>query len=156
MRRTRPGDVDTVVALVGELADYERAPEACTLTAAQLHRALFGERPALHGHVAEIGGRVVGMALWFLTFSTWDGVHGIHLEDLYVRPQHRGAGVGGALLAELGAECVRRGYSRLEFSVLDWNEPALRVYRAMGAVPMDEWTVHRISGPALRALGGAG
>jgi GNAT superfamily N-acetyltransferase len=156
IRRVGRDDVETVVALVHELADYERAPDECTLTPEQLDRALFGPQPALFGHVAELDGRIAGTALWFLTFSTWNGVHGIHLEDLYVRPRHRGAGLGGALLAELAAECVRRGYSRLEFSVLDWNEPALRVYRAMGAEPMSEWTVHRITGPALEALGAAG
>lgn len=152
IRRVEPHDVDTVVGLVHELAAYERAPEECTLTSEQLHAGLFAERPAVFGHVAEVGGTVVGTALWFLTYSTWDGVHGIHLEDYYVRPEHRGAGVGRALMAELAAECLRCGYSRLEFSVLDWNEPALRVYRAMNAEPMSEWTVHRLTGPALRAL----
>jgi GNAT superfamily N-acetyltransferase len=157
VRRVRPADVDAVVALVHELADYERAPEECTLTAAQLHTALFDDDPAVFGHVAVVGGEVVGgevvgIALWFLTFSTWDGVHGIHLEDLYVSPAHRRGGVGLALLAELAAECTRRGFSRLEWSVLDWNSPALDFYAAIGAVGLDGWTVHRLTGDPLAAL----
>jgi GNAT superfamily N-acetyltransferase len=152
VRRVRPADVDAVVALVHELADYERAPEECTLTAAQLHSALFGDDPAVFGHVAVVGGEVVGIALWFLTFSTWDGVHGIHLEDLYVAPTCRRGGVGLALLAELAAECTCRGFSRLEWSVLDWNTPALDFYAAIGAVGMDGWTVHRLTGDPLAAL----
>jgi GNAT superfamily N-acetyltransferase len=96
---------------------------------------------------------VAGFALWFLNFSTWTGRHGIYLEDLYVRPELRGCGYGTALLGELARLCVERGYARLEWSVLDWNEPAIAFYRALGAVPMDGWTVHRLSGHALRRLG---
>lgn len=152
VRRIEPRDVETVVGLVHELAAYERAPEECHVVGEQLDRALFGTEPALFGHVAEVDGMVVAFALWFLTYSTWDGAHGIHLEDLYVRPEHRGAGLGRALLAALAGICVDRGYTRLEFSVLDWNEPALRAYRGVGAEPLDEWTVHRVGGPALRDL----
>lgn len=144
-----------VVALVHDLAAYERAPDQCRLTDEQLRAALFAERPALFGHVAEVGGEVVGCALWFLNFSTWDGVHGIYVEDLMVRPEHRGAGLGRALLAELAAECVRRGYSRLQWWVLDWNEAAIGFYRRVGAEPMDEWTVFRVSGDGLAALAAA-
>jgi GNAT superfamily N-acetyltransferase len=153
VRDVTPDDVDAVVGLVHELAAYERAAEDCALTAAQLHAALFGPAPALFGHVAVVDGAVVGCALWFLNFSTWRGVHGIYLEDLYVRPQHRGAGLGRALLARLAAVCVERGYGRLEWWVLDWNAPSIGFYRSLGAVPMDEWTVFRLDGAALTALG---
>jgi GNAT superfamily N-acetyltransferase len=151
IRRVRESDVDAVVGLVYELAAYEKAPQDCHLTAEQLRAALFGEAPALFGHVAESGGVVVGCALWFLNFSTWRGVHGIYLEDLYVSESQRGSGLGKALLAALADECVRRGLERLEWSVLDWN-PATEFYRAMDAVPMDEWTVYRLTEEPLRAL----
>jgi len=151
IRPTTPDDVPAVVELVHELAAYEKAPHECHLTTEQLHAALFAEQPALFGHVAEVDGQVVGFTLWFLNFSTWRGVHGIYLEDLYVRPEFRGKGIGKALLAELAAECVRRGYARLEWWVLDWN-PATKFYRALGAVPMDEWTVYRLTDEPLTAL----
>ncbi len=153
IREVRPEDVPAVVALVHELADYERSAEMCGLTAEQLHAALFAPAPALFGHVAELDGEVVGFALWFLSFSTWRGVHGMYLEDLYVRPECRGHGFGRALLARLAAVCVERGYARLEWSVLDWNSPAIGFYRSLGAVAMDEWTVNRLDGDALAALG---
>jgi GNAT superfamily N-acetyltransferase len=152
IRRIQESDVDAVVRLVYELADYERAPDECHLTSDQLAAALFGESPALFGHVAEVDGEVVGCALWFLSFSTWRGVHGIYLEDLYVRPEQRGSGLGKALLAALARECVDRGLQRLEWSVLDWNEPAIGFYKSIGAAPMDEWTVHRLTDDALKAL----
>ncbi|MBE9375832.1 GNAT family N-acetyltransferase [Saccharopolyspora sp. HNM0983] len=141
-----------MVELVHELADYERAPDECVLTTEQLHTALFGQAPALFGHVADSAAGVAGLALWFRNFSTWEGVHGIYLEDLYVRPQQRGAGLGGALLRELAQECVRHGYARLEWSVLNWNRPAIDFYEAAGAVALDEWTGYRLSGPALTAF----
>jgi len=149
VRRITPQDVPAVVRLVHALAEYEEAAEQCHLTADQLRTALFGEQPALHGHVAEAGGQVVGFALWFLNFSTWNGVHGIYLEDLFVLPEHRGSGLGKALLRTLAQLCVERGYSRLEWSVLDWNTPAIEFYESVGAVGMDEWTVHRLTGEAL-------
>src|ERR1700742_2133868 len=149
IRRIRPSDVDRAVELVHELAAYEKAPDECRLTAEQLRTALFGPAPALFGHVAELDGEVVGMALWFLNFSTWDGVHGIYLEDLFVRPEHRGSGLGRALLTALAEECVARGYSRLQWWVLNWNEPAINFYRRLGAVPMAEWTVFRLAGDPL-------
>ncbi|OZM73715.1 GNAT family N-acetyltransferase [Amycolatopsis antarctica] len=151
IRRVTEADAEAVVGLVHELAEFERAPEECHLTAAQLRAALFGDAPALYGHVAEIGGEVVGCALWFLNFSTWRGVHGIYLEDLYVQPARRGSGLGKALLATLAEECVRRGYERLEWWVLDWN-PATGFYRSLGAVAMDEWTVYRLTDGPLRSL----
>ncbi|WP_253258383.1 GNAT family N-acetyltransferase [Pseudonocardia sp. N23] len=154
VRPIEQDDVDAVVALVFELAEYEREPESCHLTSGQLHSALFGPAPALFGHVAVADGRVVGCALWFLNFSTWEGVHGIHLEDLYVQPSHRGHGLGLRLLATLAAECTRRGFARLEWSVLDWNTPSIEFYRALGAVGMDEWTNFRLDGQALSALSG--
>jgi GNAT superfamily N-acetyltransferase len=152
IRRVAPSDVDRVVALTHELADYEKAPDECHLTVEQLHTALFGHRPALFGHVAEVDGEVVGFAVWFLSFSTWRGVHGLYLEDLFVRPEHRGSGLGRALLAALARECVEHGYARFEWSVLNWNTPTIEFYRSVGAVPMDEWTRYLLTNDALRAL----
>lgn len=152
VRAVRPDDVAAVVALVHELAHYEREARSCLLTAGQLHTALFGPAPALFGDVAEHDGEVVGCALWFLNFSTWRGGHGIHLEDLYVRPTHRGSGLGRALLARLAAVCAERGYPRLEWAVLDWNEPSIGFYRAIGAAPLDGWTTFRLDGDALERL----
>jgi GNAT superfamily N-acetyltransferase len=149
VRRIEPGDVPAVVGLVRELAEYEESAHEVRLTADQLTAALFGDSPALFGHVAERDGAVVGVALWFLNFSTWRGTHGIHLEDLYVQPAHRGTGLGRELLRTLAATCVERGYDRLEWSVLDWNEPSIAFYRAAGAVPMDGWTVFRLTDDAL-------
>lgn len=153
IRRIVEEDVAAAVGLVHELAEYEREPASCLLTPDQLAAALFGPAPAVFGHVAEVGGEVVGCALWFLNFSTWRGVHGVYLEDLYVRPAHRGAGLGRALLAALAAECTERGYARLEWSVLDWNAPSIAFYRSLGAVSMDGWTTFRLDGDALTALG---
>ena len=149
VRPIRPEDVPAVVGLVRELADYEKALHEARLTEEQLSGALFGDAPALFGHVALHGDEVVGTALWFLNFSTWRGTHGIYLEDLYVSPAHRGTGLGRELLRTLAAVCVERGYSRLEWSVLDWNTPSIEFYKAAGAVPMDEWTVFRLTDDAL-------
>ena len=149
IRDADPGDVDAIVRLVGDLAEYERARHEVQIDAASLHAALFGPAPAVFAHVAVVDGEVVGFALWFLSFSTWIGRHGIYLEDLYVRPEHRGGGHGRALLATLAQIAVDRGYGRLEWAVLDWNEPALAFYRSLGAVALDEWTVHRLTGDAL-------
>jgi GNAT superfamily N-acetyltransferase len=149
VRPVRPDDVPAVVGLVRELADYEKALHEVRLTEAQLTAALFGDSPALFGHVAERDGEVVGIALWFLNFSTWRGTHGIYLEDLYVSPRHRGSGLGRELLRTLAALCVERGYSRLEWWVLDWNTPSIDFYQAAGAVAMDEWTVFRLTDDAL-------
>jgi GNAT superfamily N-acetyltransferase len=154
VRPIRPDDVPAAVALVRELADYEKALHEVRLTEQQLTDCLFGDSPALFGHVATAedgvhAGEVVGIALWFLNFSTWRGTHGIYLEDLYVSPGHRGTGLGKELLRTLAAVCVERGYSRLEWSVLDWNTPSIEFYKAAGAVPMDEWTVFRLTDDAL-------
>jgi GNAT superfamily N-acetyltransferase len=145
-------DVPAVVALVHELAEYEREPDSCHLTEEGLERALFAPEPALFGHVAEVDGEVVGLALWFVNFSTWRGIHGIFLEDLYVRPTQRGSGLGRQLVAELARVCVERDYKRLEWVVLDWNEPAIGFYRALGATTMHGWSINRLSDDGLREL----
>lgn len=153
LREARPSDVTEIVAMVHDLAAYEREPQSCLLTDDQLHAALFGPVPALFGHVAEHDGRSAGFALWFLNFSTWRGVHGIYLEDLYVRPELRGHGIGRALLATLAGICVERRYGRLEWSVLNWNAPSIGFYRSLGAVTMDDWTTFRLDGDPLTELG---
>ncbi|WP_447004221.1 GNAT family N-acetyltransferase [Saccharothrix isguenensis] len=153
VRRIREEDVPVVIELVEELAGYERARHECHMTAGQLHEALFRPSPALFGHVAEVDGRVVGTALWFLNFSTWRGTHGIYLEDLFVQPSQRGSGLGRALLQALAEECVAHGYARLEWSVLDWNTPAIGFYKSLGAIPTDEWTTFRLTDDSLTRLG---
>lgn len=153
LRDAVPQDVPLVLDMIRELAEYEREPDAVEATEELLADALFAPQPALFCLIAETdAGEPAGFALWFLNFSTWLGRHGIYLEDLYVRPQFRGQGYGKALLAELASICVERGYGRLEWWVLDWNEPAISFYRSLGATPMDEWTVHRVTGDTLRDL----
>ena len=154
VRTARPDDVPDVLALVRELATYEREPDAVETTEQMLHDALFGPSPVASCHVAVLDGQVVGMALWYVTFSTWKGVPGLWLEDLFVRESARGTGLGRALLQTLAAVCVDRGYARFEWWVLDWNAPAIGFYASLGAVPQDEWTVHRVDGAALRGLAG--
>ena len=154
IRPARPQDVPQIHLLIRELADYEKSLDQVTATEEDLRRALFGERPAVFAHVAEQDGAVAGFALWFLNYSTWLGRHGIWLEDLYVTPRLRGTGLGRALLAELARICVRSGYGRLDWWVLDWNSAARGFYTSLGAAAMDDWTVHRISGEDLRALAG--
>ena len=156
IRPARPADVPAILQLIKELADYERAPRAVEATEDLLHDALFCAEPRVHAHLVEQDGEVVGFALWFLNFSTWLGRHGLYLEDLYVKPSHRGQGHGRALLAELARICVDRGYGRMEWWVLDWNEPAIEFYRSIGAIAMDEWTVQRVTGDALAALAASG
>ena len=153
VRRARPEDIPAIVELVHALAEYERAPDECHLTGDQLDVALFGDNPAVSCHVAEQEGEVVGCAIWFLSFSTWRGVHGIYLEDLFVRPETRGTGLGKALLAALAQECIANGYERLEWSVLNWNTPAIDFYKSLGAAPQDEWTTYRLTDRALMDLG---
>ncbi|MEU7058058.1 GNAT family N-acetyltransferase [Streptomyces sp. NPDC046197] len=153
IRTATPADVPVIHTLIRELAEYEKAPDEARATREQLFEALFGEHPAAFAHVAQApDGEVVGFALWFLNFSTWRGVHGIYLEDLYVRPEARGAGHGKALLRELARICAERGYERLEWSVLDWNRPSIAFYESLGARPQDEWTVYRLTDGALTAL----
>ncbi len=145
-------DVDDMVALVHELAEFEKAPDECHLTAGRLRASLFGEDPVAHALVAEQDGAVVGVAIWFRTFSTWEGVAGMHLEDLYVRPVHRGGGHGARLLAALARICDERGWARLEWNVLDWNAQAIGFYERLGASPNDGWTTWRLTGPPLAGL----
>lgn len=154
VRRALPDDVSRICQLVRDLAEYERAADEAQMTDAQLHQALFGEQVSLYGHVAEVDGDIVGFAMWFRNFSTWRGRHGIYLEDLFVAPEHRGSGLGKALLAALARECVTQGYPRLEWWVLNWNEPSIAFYRSLGAVAMDEWTVFRLTDQALSELAG--
>lgn len=151
IRSATAGDVDAIHGLICDLADYERARDQVRATPEQLRTALFGPTPAVFALVAETDGEVVGFALYFLSFSTWEGVHGIYLEDLYVRPTQRGTGRGTALLTALAAIAVARGYARVEWSVLDWNTPSIGFYRRLGAVAMDEWTIFRLAGGALTA-----
>lgn len=151
VREAVVSDVEAIHALVRELAEYERSADSVRSGPEDLMAALFGPQPAAYALVVEAGGAVVGFALYFLNYSTWTGVHGIYLEDLFVRPGHRGSGLGKALLLALAELAVARGYGRLEWSVLDWNQPAIDFYRRVGAVAMDEWTVYRLAGDALTA-----
>ena len=169
LRPAEPADVPEILGMIRDLAEYERAPDEAKATEEQLTALLFGGRipgvqattpsgaPAAYAHVVEHhdpvrGYRLGAFALWFLNTSTWTGTHGVYLEDLYVRPELRGSGYGQALLRSLAQVCLERGYRRLEWWVLDWNEPALGFYRSIGATPMDEWTVHRVTGDALARL----
>ncbi|MEU5881917.1 GNAT family N-acetyltransferase [Spirillospora sp. NPDC047279] len=153
IRPATPDDVPSILRLVHDLAAYEKAPDEVKATEDDLRTALFGADPKAFAHVAEHEGEVVGFALWFLNFSTWLGKHGIYLEDLYVDPAMRGHGYGRALLTRLARIAVERGYGRVEWSVLDWNTPAIGFYESLGAGAQDEWTVHRLTGDALRRLG---
>ncbi|GGQ05818.1 GNAT family N-acetyltransferase [Streptomyces roseolilacinus] len=154
IRSATAADVPVIHAMIRDLAEYEKALHEVRATEEQLHEALFGERAAAYAHVAQDeDGEVVGFALWFLNFSTWRGVHGVYLEDLYVRPEARGGGYGKALLRELARICVERGYERLEWSVLNWNTPSIDFYEALGARPQEEWTVYRLTDGALAELG---
>ena len=152
IRPARPADTGVIHALIQDLAAYERGLDQVTATEDDLRAALLAPQPSLFAHVAEADGQVVGFALWFISYSTWAGRHGIYLEDLYVTPEQRGHGHGRALLAGLARICVQRGYRRLEWWVLDWNTPARGFYASLGATAMDAWTVHRLTGPALAAL----
>jgi GNAT superfamily N-acetyltransferase len=152
VRPACPDDVPVLLELVRELAAYEREPDAVEATGPMLHAALFGAAPVASCSVAELDGEVVGFALWYVTFSTWKGLPGLWLEDLFVRPAARGTGLGTALLQSLAAVCVARGYARFEWWVLDWNAPAIGFYRSLGAVPQEEWTTFRVEGEALQEL----
>ncbi|WP_370186346.1 N-acetyltransferase family protein [Aeromicrobium sp.] len=153
VREARPEDVADIVAMVRELADYEKAVDQARMTSVQLYEALFGADPPAHALVAQSGeGRVVGFALWYRTFSTWDGVPGIHLEDLYVRPTRRGSGIGRGLLVALARIATERGYSRVEWDVLRWNSPAIRFYESLEAVPQEEWLAYRLTGKTIGRL----
>lgn len=154
IRPATPADVPVILALIRELALFEREPDAVEATEPMLAEALFGERPAAEALIAERDGAVAGFALFFHNFSTWKGRRGLYLEDLYVTPAARGAGVGTALLRHLAGIALDRGCARFEWSVLDWNVDAVAFYRAMGAVGLEEWTVQRVDGAALVRLAG--
>lgn len=159
IRRANKGDAPVILQLIKELAAYERAPDAVEATEAHLLATLFASDPRVFCDLIEVQDevqhgetRVAGMALWFLNYSTWQGKHGIYLEDLFVRPEFRGNGYGKALLKHLAQICTAEGYGRLQWWVLDWNQSAIDFYRSIGAEAMDEWTVFRVSGQALADL----
>ena len=154
IRKAVPADSALVFDLIRELADYERLAHEVDATEDQIAAALFGPEPRVFAEIAAWEGEPAGFALWFYNFSTFRGRHGIYLEDLFVRPAYRSKGIGRALLRHLARRCREEGLARLEWWVLDWNEPALRFYRSIGAAPMDEWTVQRVTGDALAALAG--
>jgi GNAT superfamily N-acetyltransferase len=155
VRAAVPSDVPTLLAMTCELAEYERAGHEVVATVESFGDALFGPAPRAFALVAEAGADVAGMAIYFVSFSTWTGRHGLYLEDLFVRLPFRRLGIGRALLAELAARAVERGYSRLEWAVLDWNEPAVAFYRSIGARPVDGWTTFRLAGDGLAAVAGS-
>jgi GNAT superfamily N-acetyltransferase len=152
IRPARPGDESDILRLIQALADYEREPDAVETTAEELRAHLFADVPRVFAHVAEQDGRVVGIAVWFLNFSTWTGRHGIYVEDLFVEPAVRGSGVALRLIRALATEAKAQGYARMEWAVLDWNEPAKAFYRRLGARHNQTWEPWRLDGEALAAL----
>ncbi len=152
IRRATPEDATTITEMIHTLAEFEDAADQCTVTEKQIAAALFGDTPTVFGHVAEVDGEIAAMALWFPNFSTWDGVAGIYLEDLFVRPRFRRRGLARALLATLAAECLDNGYTRLSWAVLNWNADAIALYDGVGGEPQREWTTYRLSGPRLAEL----
>lgn len=156
IRPAVPADAGLVLAFIRELADYEKLLHEVTASEADIARDLFGDNPRAFCDIAQWNGEPVGFALWFYNYSTFQGRHGIYLEDLFVRPQARGRGIGKALLAHLARRCRDEALGRLQWWVLDWNEPSIAFYRSLGAVPMDEWTVFRVEGEALAKLAEAG
>ena len=152
IRRARPNEAGVVLALIRELAEYEKLLHEVEATEAMIADALFGDNPRLFCDIAEWSGEVAGFAVWFVNFSTFSGRPGIYLEDLFVRPSLRGNGIGKALLSHLAKECVANNWSRLQWSVLDWNAPSIAFYKSLGAVMLDEWTICKVAGPALNAL----
>jgi GNAT superfamily N-acetyltransferase len=154
VRPATPADVAQMHNMIIELAEFEKAVHEVSATEADLHEALFGGT-SLFAHVIDSpdGDGLAGMAIWFLNYSTWDGKHGIYLEDLFVREKFRGQGFGTALMKELARIAVEKGYTRFQWWVLNWNQPAIDVYKKLGAAPMDEWTVYRLTGDSLTELG---
>jgi len=152
IRPARPGDRDLIFAFIRELAEYEKLLEHVDATAGDVERALFGASPRVFCDIAEAKGQAAGFALWFYNYSTFRGRHGIYLEDLFVRPAFRGRGLGKALLANLAKRAVAENCSRVEWSVLDWNEPSIAFYKSLGAKALDDWTIFRLSDEALRNL----
>lgn len=156
LREATRDDATGILACIQKLADYELEPDAVENTAEMLTESLFGDEPRVFANVVERDGAVVGIALWFLTYSTWTGRHGLWLEDLFVNEEERGRGYGKALIASLAAICAERDYSRMEWTVLDWNAPSIAFYRSIGAAPMDGWTTQRMTGDALASLAAHG
>ena len=152
LRPACAADAPLVLSFIRELAEYEKLAHDVVATQADIEAALFCERPRVFCDIAEQDGAPAGFALWFYTFSTFRGRHGIYLEDLYVRPEHRGAGIGKALLGGLARRCRAEGLARLEWAVLNWNAPSIAFYESLGAQPHDEWTVYRLADEALGAL----
>ena len=152
IRPARPGEASLALQFVRELAEYEKLSHEMEATEAMIDAALFGPQARASCDFAEWDGEAVGFALWFLNFSTFSGRAGIYLEDLFVRPAFRGRGIGKALMVHLARRCVEQGWSRLQWSVLDWNTPSIEFYKSLGAVLMDEWTICRVGGPDLTAL----
>src|ERR1700676_5755959 len=152
IRRARPDEAGLVLSLVRELSEYEKLLHEVEATEAMISDALFGSNVRLFCDIAEWNGEAAGFAVWFINFSTFSGRSGIYLEDLFVRPAQRGTGIGKALLVHLAKQCVENGWTRLQWSVLDWNTPAIEFYKSLGAVVLDQWTICRLDGPALTAL----
>ena len=150
IRLAKPKDIADIHRLIYELAVYEKAPEQMVATVDQINQSLFKDNPVAFCHVAEVDGQIVGIALWFLNYSTWLGKPGIYLEDLFVQPDYRGHGIGKGFMKTLAQLCTERGYERFQWWVLDWNKPSIEFYKSLGALPMDEWTVFRLSGDALK------
>jgi GNAT superfamily N-acetyltransferase len=153
IRQARRDDVATILQLIKDLALYERASDKVEATEKEILETFFAPNPSVFCDLIEIDGHVVAIAIWFLNYSTWQGKHGIYLEDLYVKPEFRGRGYGKALLQHLAKICQERGYGRFQWWVLDWNSPAIEFYKRLGAEAMDEWTIYRLSGEYLRELG---
>jgi GNAT superfamily N-acetyltransferase len=145
-------DLPKILQFIKDLAEYEKAPNEVVLSISDLEQSLFGANPQVYCLIAELGNEVAGFAVWHLNYSTWLGKHGIYLEDLYVDPKYRGQGHGKALLRKLAQICIERGYKRLQWWVLDWNQSAIDFYKSIGAEPMDQWTVFRVSGSSLEKL----
>jgi len=145
-------DLPKIIHFIKDLAEYEKAPNEVVLSISDLEQSLFGTNPQVYCLIAELENEVTGFAVWHLNYSTWLGKHGIYLEDLYVDPKYRGQGHGKALLRKLAQICVQRGYKRLQWWVLDWNQSAIDFYKSIGAEPMDQWTVFRVSGSSLEKL----
>ncbi|GAA2240830.1 GNAT family N-acetyltransferase [Rarobacter faecitabidus] len=152
LRPARPGDEEGILVLIQELADYEREPDAVKNTPAMLRETLFEDDPKVFAHVIELDGEIVGTAIWFINYSTWTGRAGIYLEDFYVRPAHRGRGYGKALLRQLASICVERGYTRLNWAVLNWNQPSIDIYNAIGGHGQTDWTTYVLDGERLAVL----
>jgi len=153
IRSARPEESAIILRLIKDLAEYEKAPDQVEATESDLKATIFSKEPKVFCDVVEVDGEIVGMAIWFLNYSTWQGKHGIYLEDLFIKPEYRGRGYGKALLIHLAKLCEEKGYGRFQWWVLDWNSPAIDFYRSLGAEAMDEWTVYRVSGKALKDLG---